>query len=155
MQYASSLPFSGNVDHAFRLAESALVALGFRIAERTPTSLRLAGPGMNSTRESALVGASQIQVHGTRGELTLNADLGGVERMARFVILFPLGLGLALALFFALTFGPAQGAALTAAGGYILLWMFVGPLMSRYIRARTCRGLDALLASMVTIGEAP
>lgn len=156
MQYTSSLPFSGSIDKAFRLAESALTGIGFRITERTAGSLEMVGPGMNSSRESALVGASRIHIRDGRGEIAVEADLGGVERMSRFVTLFPLGLCLTMFILFGALSGPENSIVTVAAatGGIALLWLLLGPLMARWIRARTCRGLDALLANMVAVGEA-
>jgi hypothetical protein len=160
MQYAASLPFRGDTDRAFGLAESALTAIGFRVTGRTTGSLEMIGPGMNSSRESALVGASRIHVQSGPGELELGADLGGVARMSRFVTLFPIGLVLVLGVVLSVVFGVLQGPGIWVAvvaavvGGNVVLWLLLGPLMARWIRARTCRGLDALLANMVAVGEA-
>jgi hypothetical protein len=160
MQYTASLPFRGDTDKAFRLAESALTAIGFRLTERTPGSVELVGPGMNSTRESALVGASRIRLVGGRGELAVEADLGGVVRMSRFVTLFPIGLVLLVGVVSSAVRGAQSGpgnwivGVAAWVGGNAVLWLLLGPLMARWIRARTCRGLDALLANMVAVGEA-
>jgi hypothetical protein len=159
MQYASSLPFRGDTEKAFRLAESALTAIGFRFTERTAGSVELVGPGMNSTRQSALAGASRIHLRGGRGELAVEADLGGVARMSRFVTLFPiglaLGLGVVLSVVFGALFGPGAWivAVAAAVAGNAVLWLLLGPLLARGIRARTGRALDTLLANMVSVGE--
>jgi hypothetical protein len=159
MQYTASTPFTGDADKALRLAESSLAAVGFQLTARTPTSLEAIGPGMNNSRESALVGASHIVIHHGRGELTLDAELGGAERLGRFAKLFPLGLVLVMAVVlsvvFLFVFGPGSwiisvGA---ATGLFALPWLVVGPLMAGSIHRRTCRGLDAFLASMVLSGE--
>jgi len=42
------------------------------------------------------LGASRILLTVARGQLSMEADLGGVQRMSRFVTLFPLVLCLAL-----------------------------------------------------------
>ena len=158
MQYVASLPFHGDTGEAFRLAESALTALGFRITERTASSVALVGPGMNSSRESGLTGASRIRISVGRGELTLEADLGGVARLGRFVTLFPLGLCLFLAVVlsavFSVLFGPGSWMVAVAVtlGGIAIVWLVLGPLMARSFRARTVRALDALLANMVKVG---
>ena len=73
MQYAASLPFNGDTEKAFGLAESALTSIGFRITERTAESMDMVGPGMNSSRESALVGASRIQIRDEGGQLAIEA----------------------------------------------------------------------------------
>ncbi len=160
MQYTASLSFSGNTEKAFGLAEFALTAIGFRLTQRTAESLEMVGPGMNSTRESALVGASRIHILSNPSALAIEADLGGVERMSRFVTLFPLGLALLLAILFAILFGtlfntgPWLFTIVAVTGINAVVWLLVGPWMARRIRARTCRGLDALLANMVAVGQA-
>jgi hypothetical protein len=159
MQYASSLPFRGDTESAFRLAESALTATGFRLTERAPESMELVGPGMNSTRQSALVGASRVRVRRGDATLELEAELGGAERMSRFVTLFPIGLvlflGVVLSAVFLIVFGAGMWIAPVAAvvGVNAGLWLFLGPAMARGIRARTERALDALLANMAVVGE--
>jgi hypothetical protein len=142
------------------LAVSALTGIGFRLTDRTAGSMEMVGPGMNSSRESALVGASRIRLVGGGGELALDADLGGVARLSRFVMLFPISLALCMGVLFALVFSIQFGLGLwilavaAAVGGYAALWFVLGPMMARSFRTRTCRGLDALLANMVAVGEA-
>ena len=117
MQYVASLPFSGNTDKAFGLAVAVLTAVGFRLTARTGESVEMVGPGMRSTEQSALVGASRIHIRSDHGELTVKADLGGVEWMTRFVMLFPLGLCLTLGIVFAVVFGPRGWLAIAAIVG--------------------------------------
>jgi hypothetical protein len=160
MQYTASTPFTGDADKALRLAESSLTAVGFQLIARTPTSLEAVGPGMNNSRESALVGASHIVIKGGRGELTLDAELGGADRLGRFAKLFPLALVLALAVIlsvvFLFVFGPGLWVVGVSTGTvlFALPWLVVGPLIAGSIKKRTCRGLDAFLSSMVVAGEA-
>ncbi len=105
-----------------------------------------------------MVGGSRIYIRGGRGEIAIEAGLGGVKRMSRFVTLFPLCLCLSLCILYAVMFGVGYGSRASivpvaaSAGGIALLWLLLGPLMARWIRARTCRGLDALLANMVAVG---
>jgi hypothetical protein len=104
MQYVSTIAFDGNTAKAFDLAVAALRSLGFRVVARDDFSLDLVGPGMNSTRLSPLLGASRIQITRATGELALEAELAGIQRMARFVTLFPVGLSLALCVLFFVVF---------------------------------------------------
>jgi hypothetical protein len=155
MPYSSSVHFHGDTGTAFGLAESALTALGFRITQRSPESLEAVGPGMNSMRENPLTGASRIRFRRSPGEMAVEAELGGVERMSRFVTLFPIGLCLAIAVTFVVIFGPPVPMAAWMAPAIIALpWLVLGPWMARFIRTRTCRALEALLANMVTLGAA-
>src|SRR5262245_44804927 len=159
MDYSAAAHFNGDPDKAIGLAESALTAIGFQITERAAGSADFEGPGMNSTRQSALVGASRIHVRGSRSEIALEAELGGVARMERFVTLFPVALcaflAVLLTVLFSVLFGPGPWVYGVAAvtGALALLWCVLGPVMARVIRARTCRALDALLANMVFVGE--
>ena len=50
LRYAASLPFRGRADEAFGLAEAALTALGFRLADKSADAREWVGPGMNSSR---------------------------------------------------------------------------------------------------------
>src|SRR5262245_16864901 len=109
MEYAAAMPFHGDSHKAIDLAVVALSSLGFRLHARTPDSATLSGPGMNSSRQSPLVGASLLDIRAERGELALTAELGSAERMMRFVRIFPIalnaGLGVVLLIVFALTLG--------------------------------------------------
>src|SRR5689334_8239393 len=109
MQYSSSQPFRGDSEKAFGLAETALTALGFRLMGRTPARVELVGPGMNSSRESPLMGASRIELLSGGGKLSVEAELGGVARMSRFVTLFPICLVLSLGVVFSVVLGMGVG----------------------------------------------
>jgi hypothetical protein len=80
--------------------------------------------------------------------------------MKRFVLWFPIALCLflsvALLAFLSAILNQQQWgiAALAAPAANLLLWMVLGPVMARFIQARTCRGLDALLWSMAQMGSA-
>lgn len=160
MQYASTVPFEGDTARAFDLANAALTSLGFRISSRSESSLELTGPGMTSTRQSALMGATRLRI--TRGshDLSIEAELGGVQTMSRFVTLFPIGLSLFLCVLMLVQFsvlsdhrgGVVPVIAIT--GLTALPWLFLGPLMARHVHARTCRAIDALLNNMASAGNA-
>lgn len=158
MQYASSIPFGGNAGEAFGLAEAALKAVRFQITERTATSIEANGPGLNNTRQNAIAGASHIQIRAVAGKLELEADLGGVDWMSRFVRRFPLALdlclGIALLVVLGLLIGPGAWMGIVAAVVLVngVVWLILGPWMARSIRSRTEHALEALLAKMVSVG---
>ncbi len=159
MRYASSLPFRGNKDKAFGLADTVLTAVGFRLTDRAVDSREWVGPGMNSTRENALRGASRVRVSDAGGERAVVADLGGVAWLSRLITVLPigivLGVGVVLAVVFSLLLGPGFWLAIVAAVvvANTALWLLLGPLIAGRFRARTTRTLDALLAKMVAVGE--
>lgn len=114
---------------------------------------------MHSNRQNALLGATDIRIVAGRDELAVEAELGGVARMSRFVMIFPIGLTLflsgVLSAVFAVRFGPGNWMAAVAAfvGANAVIWLILGPIMARSMQARTNHALDALLANMVTVGE--
>ncbi|MCI0378566.1 MAG: hypothetical protein L0215_13235 [Gemmataceae bacterium] len=152
-------PFDGNAAKAFDLATAALTSLGFRTVARSNVMLEVEGPGMMSSRQSALLGASRIKItHGNR-RLDLEAELGGVRRLARFVTWFPLGLSLVLAVILSVVFSMTLNestwmlpvAAVTC--GNAAIWLVAGPLLVRVIHRHTCRDIDTLLQNMVQMGK--
>jgi len=163
MQYTSSRAFDGDFDKSVDLAVAALTALGFRLESRTADSVRLKGPGMNSNRQNALLGASRLDINLRQGQLDLAADLGAADRLMQFVKVFPIsiscGLGLALLAGFAITFAGwapvflwiIPVVAITLLN--VVLWAILGPRIARSIHQRTCRGLDTLLNTMVVTGQ--
>lgn len=152
---------------------AALVTLtnnGFAIVDHDRTSANLTGPGLNSTKQNPLLGASKIHLELRDQQLRLDAELGGVDSMRRFLMRFPFLLGLGLGLFFGviggITFGQqfgvgfgvpwAQGITwmLFATGAAMLPvspWLVLSPMMSKMIRTRTQNALTTLVANAVRI----
>jgi len=165
MQYATTRPFHGDLDKSFDLAITALTTLGFRLDQRRADAIQLTGPGMNSSRQSPLVGASKLDIKFHQGQLDLAAELGAAQRLMRFVKTFPIALSFGLGLLFLVVFGlvfagrapamlwlgPTLGVTLINGA----MWAILGPWIARTIHQRTCRGLETLLASMAAAGESP
>jgi hypothetical protein len=163
MQYTKSIPFYGDTGRAFDLAMSSLTSLGFRVVSRDETRMDLVGPGMNNNRQSALLGASRLRL--TRGfeELSVRAELGGVQTMARFVTIFPVALVLVLGIISIVLRTIQHGGQLPLRASLIpvmaavapnaVLWLFLGPWMARRIGRQTCAAIDALLNNMAVAGR--
>jgi len=163
MAYNASRPFHGDFDKALDLAIAALTALGFRLESRTTDSARLTGPGMNSNRQNPLLGASRLDINLHQGQLDLAADLGAAERLMQFTRVFPIAVNGALGLSLLVSFGIAFAGwapiflwlvpvvAIALLNGAV--WAILGPRIARSIHQRSCRGLDALLNTMVVTGQ--
>lgn len=139
--YQCEVVHAGDPSQALDLARQVLLGQGFEITDDARNTLRAVGPGLLSTTQAAVLGASEIALRADGGRLVVQAQLGAARRMQRFVCLFPAALGLALVLAFALLGKPRPWLALGAAAP----WVVVGPLMARWIERRTRRGLDALV----------
>jgi hypothetical protein len=153
--------------------QAALITLtnnGFAILKRDENSAVLKGPGMNSTSQNPLLGASQIHLKLQGQQLSLDAELGGVDSMRKFLMRFPFILGLSLGMLFGVVGGFAFGRQfgvgfgvpwaqgwswmLFAIGGAMLPvtpWLFLSPMMSNTIRARTQSALETLVQNAVQL----
>ena len=154
MQYRESIPFAGDPAKAFDMATTILTGNGFRIVEKGEHSLAFSSPGMSSTKQNPLLGASEIRVERRVGELEIQAELGGVQRMRTFLILFPIGLALFLFVLFGILFRE-KGILFTAgvSVGPLLPWVVLTPLLSAVTKRRTERALTDLLANMDMAGR--
>lgn len=157
MDHAATKPFRGDVDKALTFVVTALTPIGFRVERTGAESVDLFGPPMQRTRQSALVGASRIRLAHRGGQLALEAELGGVRRITRFVLVFPIALCLFLGLVFSvINIATGQvGAWLPAGvaiGVNIVVWLVIGPIVVRHLRKKTLAALDTLLVNAVAVG---
>ena len=151
-----------------QFAITALANNGFAIVDRDDRSASLEGPGLKSTRQNPLLGASTIRLTLDDHQLRLDAELGGVATMRRFLLRFPVLLGLGLGLFFSVVggfmfgrqFGVGFGVpwaqgwtwvlfALASAMLPVTPWLFLSPMISFRMRGRTQTALDTLVKNAV------
>lgn len=151
-EYETDCPLNATPDDALARAEATLSAVGFRIVDRPRSGLVAEGPGLNSTRQNPLLGATRVEL--TAGDRTLRAvaEMGGVDRMRKFLLWFPLLLGLGLGLLgllvqLMLGVGVPNAAWMLAALGpmAVLPWAFIGPWMAGRIVRQTERAVDTLV----------
>ena len=164
--FTTSGTASGSPKDALQSALTTLTNNGFAITDRDATSATLTGPGLNSTRQNPILGASKVDIRIDDNTLHVNAELGGVDSMQRFLMRFPFLFGLGLGLLFGViggfVFGQqfdvgfgvpwAQGWQwmLVAIGGAMLPvspWLILSPMMARMIRNRTHHALETLVSN--------
>jgi len=170
-RYSASRSYSGETAPAFDRAINILGAAGFTIQQQGRDSIEFTGPGLNSSRESAILGATKILIQYDRDSMQLDAELGGVVRMKRFLKTFiP-----SLAVLLLVLIGPFTGwiAGMQNGLGFgvpglpgikwliftmpitllpFLPWIFLTPWVARKIRTRTCGAIDSLLQN-ITAGS--
>lgn len=95
----------------------------------------LIGPGMRSTHENPLLGVSSGACRIQGPTLELAVEFGGARMMQWFLLCFPIGLGILLALVFSFTIGGWT--AITTPQLAVAPWLVLSPLMSRWIYKRT------------------
>jgi hypothetical protein len=154
-------------------AVTTLTHQGFRIVRRDASSATLTGPGLNSTRQNPLLGATEVNIRIANAALHLDAELGGVDFMRRFVTWFPLLLGLGLGLLFVVVGGVllgqhngagfgvawAQGwrwilVAMGAAMLPVLPWLLLSPMIARRILHSTQAAFETLVSNAGFAGNA-
>jgi hypothetical protein len=154
MEYEKTVHVSGDVAEAVKTVVQTLARHGFRITRKRDTSAELDGPGMNSSKENPLVGASKVHVKGRSGRLTVEAEFGAVRRLIR-----ALGwMFIVMAVLFFVLFGfvlPVEGLVLrfVVPVASIAPWVILLPLMGRYFRSRCARALDVLVENAATLSE--
>ncbi len=160
-EYSKTVPFVGHTAKALDVARTTFMSQGFQIVTNSDHELRVTGPGLNSTKENPLKGVSEASIIIRASAIEIKAMLGGTEKLKKFLRIFPLG----MALFFLLVIGIVFGViALTVSEfrqWWIFLipvlalspWLFLSPIMIRWIEKRTVQAVDTLLNKMVVMGK--
>ena len=95
MQYETQIPIGAASNDVLTAATKLLLSCGFNLTSQSENEVTLAGPGMRSTNQNPILGATEIslrQSHTMRGKIAVVADLGGVRWMQKFMTILPLSL---------------------------------------------------------------
>lgn len=161
--FTTSTPLGSPPADALQSALATLTNNGFAISRRGADFATVTGPGLYSTKQNPILGASRVELQIDNDTLHVQAELGGVDSIQRFLIWFPFLLGLGLGVVFTvvggIVFGQkyevgfgvpwAQGwrwvvAAMAFAMLPVTPWLFLSPLTTKIIRKRTQRALETL-----------
>ncbi|MEM8671062.1 MAG: hypothetical protein AAGG48_26285 [Planctomycetota bacterium] len=169
MTYYQSVTFEGDPGKVLSAASQILMPQGFTVTQQQEHRLEFDGPGMNSSRQDPIRGASEITVEAAHGRVTVCAEYGGVESMRRFVTRFPLLLGLGIGaingviLFVVMVICHFSGVPLQRHWPIVWLtplfvvgipllavspWFFLGPALARKLQEKTTQALDSLLSNV-------
>jgi len=148
--------FTGDARRAFDAALQTLLPLGFEVEEQSSLHLVVTGPGFNSTRQNALLGISRVEFSAERSSLVVNAELGGLDRFQRLMLIFMIGVGafdslLLLALWFFIERLRTHTWFLAIPVIIFIPWIFIAPVMTRWISKRTKNALKTLLHNMAML----
>jgi len=155
--YSTSVTYSGSAKRALAIAQNALIAANFQITSKTDYELHAVGRGITSTRQDPLKAATDITIILRNASIEVNAVLGGVDRMKKFLRILPLS----MALFFLLVFGTIAFFVPDFRRWWIFLipvavlspWLILGPIIARSVRAQAEGAINSLLGNMVTLGS--
>ncbi len=170
--YSTTVSIKDPTGDVLQVALAILANSGFKIVNRDSHSASLSGPGLNSTRQNPLLGATSIQIVVDDDRMKLDAELGGVDSMRRFLTRFPFMLGLGLAALFGVgggflfgrAFGVGFGVPWAQGWTWMLFatiiavlpvtpWLVLSPLIAGSIRKRTQQALSTLANNAVQLSR--
>ncbi len=156
MDYEKTEPFSGNMEKVLEVVKNVFIQHNFQIVRDSDKEVEFTGPGMLSSRQNPIVGISRICIRGASGNISIEAEFGGIRKLTKYLVVFIVG----MAIFFVVLFGillPKQGQPLNKT---ILIslapfipWPILIPLIYIWMKSRTSKAIDRLLANMVTLGR--
>lgn len=155
MDYERSVSVRENPAKALDMMRLAFAQQGFRLQEVDRTTFEVTGPGMNSNRVDPLRGVSRGRVTLSGSELTIQAELGAVRNLQRFVRFFPTALCLVLFIIFYFAL-PRQGLKVAAlvCGINAAVWIPIGMIWAPALGRGTVRALDTLMDNAGVIARA-
>ncbi|MCA9106760.1 MAG: hypothetical protein KDA83_15165 [Planctomycetales bacterium] len=147
-------------DELRRSALQLLGANGFELVHETHELLEFRGPGMHNTQQAEIRAATFIRLIGKGDHLTIQAELGGARFLIRFVKIFPLALGVGIAVILGLVFSltlPNPILGLTIAGLIavvdVALWSILGPIMARSIQRRGENAVSSFFTNLISMAS--
>ncbi len=142
--YAYSTQFAGIKEEALNVARVALLSLGFEVLLESDNELEATGPGMHSNQQPDLLGATYIHFELTNNSIDVDAVLGGVDTMKKFVYFFPPGLVISLLIVQGIFEDPIE------AYFYLLIipWLFIARLIAKTFEKSTSNAIDRLVSGM-------
>ncbi len=142
--YAYSTPFAGIKAEALNVARVALLSLGFEVLLESDNELEATGPGMHSNQQPDLLGATYIHFELTNNSIDVDAVLGGVDTLKKFVYFFPPGLVISLLIVQGIFGDPIE------AYFYLLIipWLFIARLIAKTFEKSTSNAIDRLVRGM-------
>jgi hypothetical protein len=153
MEYHNSRHIPGDAVAASRRVVDILAGQGFRIAVPQRDAVELLGPGMRSSRQNPLVGASKVVVRSRDREVAIEAEFGALRRLIRSLGVFLFGMAVCLFVLFAFVIPPDDVYVRFVVPVLPLApWLVLLPLMGSMLRRRTARAFDVLLLNVA--GEA-
>ena len=160
MQYESEIEVQTPVDRVITKAAELLVAEGFSIVQHSHKEVQCSGPGMRSTKQNPILGATSVvlieRTH-PKPRVIVHAELGGVEWMSKFILRLPLAIAGGQAILFgsfALVGNTIFGAPVPPSSFGLIIgilalvtvpWIFIRPRMTRWMKKRTEASIEALV----------
>lgn len=92
VQYERSVEVAGSPQVSLDLLRDAVTSRGFRLESVSGRSFEARGPGLSGIKQDPLLGLSWVRASAAPSGLRLEAELGGAERLRRWLIWLIAGL---------------------------------------------------------------
>ena len=156
MDYEKTEPFSGNMEKVLEVAKNVFIQHNFETVRHSDTEVEFTGPGMLSSRQNPIVGISRICIRGTSGNISIEAEFGGIRKLTKYLVVFIVGMAIFFVVLFGIMFSkqgqPLNKIILMSVAPFIP-WPVLIPLIHIWMKSRTSKALDRLLTNMVTLGR--
>lgn len=152
--HQTRLPTQAAPEAVLAVASASLIAAGFEITDRDAAGLKAQGPGWTSTNQPGIRAASALTVRVQDGELSVDATLGGLATMVRFVWFFAPILVCGLTVLFLFLGLPNALQTL----GMLIPFVLMSALMTPRLRTRAVHAVEAFsrsVAMSAAAGSAP
>jgi hypothetical protein len=149
MEYTASRPLEGSPERALDLITAVFASNGYALVSRDSRSVRFESGAGEGKGRNPMLGDSTVMFNIKDGSLTMLADMGGVRKMGTVIIFLPVALALFFLVLFGILFGElGAGFIAMVSLGPVLPWVFLAPLLIRWLKKRSVEALDRLLESM-------
>ena len=156
MDYEKTEPFSGNMEKVLEVAQNVFIQHNFQIVHHTDKEVEFTGPGMLSSRQNPLVGISRICIRGGSGNISIEAEFGGIRNLTKYLVVFIVGMAIFFVVLFGILFSkqgqPLNKIILMSVAPFVP-WPVLIPLIHIWMKSRTSKALDRLLTNMVSLGR--
>ncbi len=157
MKYERTEYFAADSAKAMDVAKNTFLPNGFEIISSSDSMLEVVNrSSVWGYNQHPLNGVSKAVITGGNGKITIKAELGGVTKMIKYLILFIVG----MMVFFVIVFGiqfHVQGQPLNKLLRMVWMpfvpWPVLIPLMGLWFKKRACRALDTLLNNMIALSK--
>jgi len=157
MKYEKEEYFKGDLAKAIDLAKNTFLPNGFEIIDSSNSSFEVTNrSNVWGSNQHPLNGVSKACISGSGGKITLKAELGGVTKMIKYLILFIGGMMVFFLIFFGIQFhvqGQPVNKLLRMIWAPFVPWPIAIPLMGVWFKKRADRALDTLLKNMISAGK--
>lgn len=157
MKYEKEEYFDGNLAKAIDVARNTFLPNGFEIVDSSDSKLEVTNrSNLWGYNQHPLNGVSKAYISRSDGKIILKAELGGVTKMIKYLILFIGGMMVFFLFFFGIQFhiqGQPIDKLLRMVWAPFAPWPIAIPLMGVWFKKRADRALDTLLKNMISAGK--